>query len=189
MQKVIICLLILFKLNQLHAQSVQRKSGSGKQLSNHKAKIEKSGPNTLQSNSNSTYTYQSNSQHNAYSASANTIYTIQDPVIRIMNLRANGSNIKMGKSGIIGESKKTYGLANGHLIFYSEGATSSGTITGSGSVGTGSSPGSIGINPVIPGVNGKSTYAGPSVWGTAVTGSGINIFDSSEHHPLKKKNK
>jgi len=106
---------------------------------------------------------------NRYLSGYNSLQ-IADPVIKIFNERANGYDTSFNRSGIIGVPKRTYGLANGHLVFRSSGATSSGTMTGSGSVGTGSSPGSMGMGDQVQGVNGKSPYAGPGMWGTKVAG-------------------
>ena len=111
------------------------------------------------------------SASNNYSAKTNSpgasVYTISDPTIRTLNARANGSNIRISNSGIVGMPKRAYGFANGRLTFYTTGATSSGTITGTGTVGTGSSLGNIGsFGPAI-GLNGKSPYAGSTMWGNA----------------------
>lgn len=107
----------------------------------------------------------------AGSRNSNQYSTLQiaDPAIRIFNARANGYDTAASSSGIIGMPKRAYGIANGRLIFRSSAATSSGTITGSGSVGTGSSVGSMGTGAQVQGVNGKSIYAGPGMWGTKVT--------------------
>lgn len=95
---------------------------------------------------------------------------ITDPAIRLFNERAHGYDTMASHSGIIGVPKRAYGIANGHIIFRSSTATSSGTITGSGSVGTGSSVGSMGTGAQVQGVNGKSPYSGPGMWGTKVAG-------------------
>lgn len=63
--------------------------------------------------------------------------------------------------------KRAYGFANGHLLLSTTSATTSGTITGSGSVGTGSSMGSLGTNGPAMELNGKSPYAGSAMWGNA----------------------
>ena len=104
---------------------------------------------------------------------------ISDPTIRIFNKRAYGMDTSMPTFGVIGVPKRAYGVANGHLIFRSSSATSSGTITGSGSVGTGSSIGSAGAGGQVIGVNGKSPYAGPGMWGTKVAGPEIKPNDQN----------
>ena len=63
--------------------------------------------------------------------------------------------------------KHAYGFHNGRLLLRSTGATSSGTITGSGSVGTGSSLGNIGSTGSGIGLNGKTPDAGSGMWGNA----------------------
>src|SRR5205085_2545653 len=95
-------------------------------------------------------------------------YTIADPTLRALSARAAGSDIKISSSGIVGMPKSAYGFANGHLILYSTGATSSGTITGTGTTGTGSSLSSIGSEGPAIGLNGKSPYAGSTMWGNAI---------------------
>jgi len=63
--------------------------------------------------------------------------------------------------------KNAYGFHNGRLLFRTTGATSSGTITGSGVVGTGSSLGNIGSTGSGIGLNGKTPNAGSAMWGNA----------------------
>ncbi|MFL5771785.1 MAG: hypothetical protein ACJ75F_01420 [Flavisolibacter sp.] len=63
--------------------------------------------------------------------------------------------------------KNAYGFHNGRLILHTSGATSSGTITGSGVVGTGSSLGNIGSTGSGIGLNGKTPDAGTGMWGNA----------------------
>ena len=63
--------------------------------------------------------------------------------------------------------RNAYGFHNGRLLLHSTGATSSGTITGSGAVGTGSSLGNIGSTGSGIGLNGKTPDAGSGMWGNA----------------------
>lgn len=109
------------------------------------------------------------SAHNAFAnrQAVNRLY-IADPVIRALNAKANGAPINFGSSGLIGVPKGTYGFANGRIAFYLPGATSSGTTTGSGSVGTGTSPGGFSTLGPSMGVNGKSPYTGPGAYGTRI---------------------
>jgi hypothetical protein len=93
---------------------------------------------------------------------------ISDPILRAFNANANGANIKLGSSGLPGVPKGTYGFANGKIILYSNGYKSSGTITGMASVGTGTSPGTIGSLGPVMGENGKSPYAGMGPFGTRI---------------------
>jgi hypothetical protein len=92
---------------------------------------------------------------------------IADPVIRAFNMRSNGANIRLSGSGVLGAPRGTYGFANGQISLRTTDATSIGGITGSGSVGTGSSAGGVGTAGMAPLVNGKNVYAGPSIWGSA----------------------
>lgn len=63
--------------------------------------------------------------------------------------------------------KNAYGFHKGRLLLHTTGATSSGTITGSGVVGTGSSLGNIGSTGSGIGLNGKTPQAGSGMWGNA----------------------
>jgi hypothetical protein len=143
---------------------------------------------TKQFNNQKTTVLRSEGSYNAFYYNPSKL-SISDPVLNFINARANGSDVKMRNSPLAGERKHTYGFADGHLLLRSTGATSSGTITGSGAVATGSTPGSLGTSGYIPGVNGKSPYAGPSTWGTAITGQGINLNDSSIRPASKKRSK
>jgi len=64
--------------------------------------------------------------------------------------------------------KNAFGFHNGRLLLHTSGATSSGTITGSGAVGTGSSLGNIGSTGSGIGLNGKTPDAGTGMWGNAM---------------------
>src|SRR5437588_2766462 len=127
MKKIILSALIFILINHLQAQVGQANQAVNKQndhkIKNNKNRIKKTNAS---GSSGMGYTIQNSSAHYAYGnpPTFSNTYTIQDPVLQVMNLRANGSDIKMGKSGIIGEGKRTYGFANGHLVFYSSGATS-----------------------------------------------------------------
>jgi hypothetical protein len=103
----------------------------------------------------------------SYTAKSQSTYNIADPTINALNAKANGADVRISKSGIVGMPKRAYGFANGHLLLSTTSATSSGTITGTGSVGTGSSLGSLGTNGPAMELNGKSPYAGATMWGNA----------------------
>ncbi|HEU4471620.1 MAG TPA: hypothetical protein VFR58_11080 [Flavisolibacter sp.] len=109
------------------------------------------------------------SDYNAKAAEAEraSMFTIADPIINALNARADGADVDISPSGVVGMPKRAYGFANGRIRLYPAGTTSSGTITGSGLVGTGSSQGTIGSNGPSLGVNGKSPYGGSSMWGSA----------------------
>lgn len=103
----------------------------------------------------------------ASSGTAPSTLTISDPTIRTLNARANGAVTPIGSSGIVGMPRRAYGFGNGKLTFATTGATTSGTQTGNGSVGTGSSLGTLGSNGPAMLTNGKSPYAGWNMWGNA----------------------
>ncbi len=126
------------------------------------------------------YTLSSTSAHNAY-AEPQTPMQINDPVINLLNAKANETPYTIDRSSLIGVPAGTYGFANGKISFYQVGATSTGTSTGSGAVGTGSSPGGIGsVSPFI-GVNGKSPYTGTGPYGTRLRQEKAGT-DSTRHH-------
>lgn len=128
------------------------------------------------------------SSNSAFDESANTTrFTIADPVTNTLNAKANGADIDVGKSGIMGMPKRAFGFANGHLTLKPNSATSIGTINGSGSVGTGTFPGSVGTGSMIPGVNGKNPYAGVDSWGTHLTGAGIQIKEQATNIDKRKQ--
>jgi hypothetical protein len=121
--------------------------------------------NLEQSRESKKYTLSHASSHSAFAASKPNL-EIKDPVINLLNAKAQESPFTIDKSSLIGVPSGTYGFANGKISLYQQGATSTGTSTGSGAVGTGSSPGSIGtVSPFI-GVNGKSPYTGEGPYGT-----------------------
>jgi hypothetical protein len=111
----------------------------------------------------------------------NNTMGISDPVVRTLNDRANGSLESIDFREFMGYGRGAYGLKHGHIMLRPTGSTTSGGITGSGTVGTGSSLGSIGIHGMAVGVNGKNPFAGPGMWGTTGTGIGTNfrMHDSS----------
>jgi len=135
--------------------------------------------NTVSLNSTNTYPAKSNT------ASTSTL-TISDPILKSLNARANGADIKINKSGIVGMPKSAYGFANGHLMLSTSGSTTSGTQTGSGLVGTGTSLGTFGSAGPALQVNGKSPYAGINMWGNAMN---LNVLrpDSSSRILRNKK--
>ena len=170
MKRVIWCIvMIVLVSNMTIAQSAKKKSSIKTSERNVKA-----GTGTNKTASNAarhpkTYTLTSTSANNAFNLQQTTNrFEIADPTIRALNARANGADIKISPSGIVGVPKGTYGFANGRLSLYPNGSTSIGTTTGSGSVGTGSGPGSIGTSGPAIGVNGKSPFTGTGPYGTRV---------------------
>jgi hypothetical protein len=126
----------------------------------------------------------------SYNALANNQARLQiaDPVLLTLNANANGANMRVSGSGIIGMPRGSYGFANGKIKLYNTTATTPGGITGSGSVGTGSFPGSIGTAANASNVNGKSPYAGSGMWGwnnTFILRQGV---DSSQRRVDVKRN-
>jgi hypothetical protein len=118
---------------------------------------------------NITYTLTSTSTNNAFAnRQSATRFSIADPIIGALNAKANGNDVKISSSGIVGVPKGTYGFAHGKIIFYPSGATSSGTSTGSGSVGTGTGPGGISMFGPAIGVNGKSPFTGTGAYGVRI---------------------
>jgi hypothetical protein len=107
----------------------------------------------------------SSSTHEAYRPSGGR-FSIADPTITVLNQRANGNNVPVSSSGIVGMPKGTYGFANGKILLRPTTATSSGTAYGSGAVGTGTTLMGVGAGENTPGINGKNPYAGPWLWGT-----------------------
>lgn len=156
--------LLLF---QIAAQS-QIKARAKKQThTNAVYKKKTSKAETTSSNSPAVFLHSTEVNHAKANGSKNNL-TISDPIITTMDARAGGANISLGKSGIVGMPKRAYGFANGHISLMSNGSTTSGTQTGSGSVGTGSSTGTFGsVGPSIN-VNGKSSNAGINMWGNAM---------------------
>ena len=113
-------------------------------------------------------------------SSSNSAFTISDPTVRTLHLRAQGAPVPPDGKDILGVPKIVYGLSNGQIIFRTRGATTSGTGTGSGAVGTGSSTGPLGMHGFVPGVNGKSHNAGPIMDGMIVT-------DIQESRPVPQR--
>jgi hypothetical protein len=111
----------------------------------------------------------------------NSSQGISDPVVRTLNNRANGNLETIDFREFMGYGRGTNGFKHGHILLRPTGSTTSGGITGSGTVGTGSSLGNVGVHGVAVGVNGKNPFAGPGMWGTTGTGIGTNfrMHDSS----------
>lgn len=172
MKTISVCLILLAFGIHINAQHVKT----------HNSTVKHSMPAQQSPN----YSFRTESSHAAFNSRFSR-FSIADPTLLFLQDRANGMDNHYYKSPIVGERKHTYGFADGHLTLSTSGATSSGTITGSGAVGTGSSAGSLSSNTYLGGVNGKSPYAGPTSWGTAVTGQGINLNDSSVRTISRKK--
>lgn len=103
-------------------------------------------------------------RYSAFAADTTSALRISDPTINRLNMRAAGANLP-GGSGIVGMPKGSYGFANGRILLRTTTATTPGTAYGSGAVGTGTSLLGAGTSEAALGVNGKSPYAGPWLWG------------------------
>lgn len=110
----------------------------------------------------------------AYPAKGSVRLGIADPTVNALNNMGGGSSPSLyGSNGVLGLPRGTFGFARGQLWLRSNGSTSIGGVTGNPSVGTGSSSAGAGGNML--GVNGKSPYAGPAIWGSA---QGLRQHDS-----------
>ncbi|MFL5740009.1 MAG: hypothetical protein ACJ75B_07320 [Flavisolibacter sp.] len=167
MKKILFSCICLLTIVFSEAQDKKTVSGKSKAIQN----LRSLTTTPVHLNSASSYTAKANQN-------LNVKYQITDPTIIALNEKARGYDVPISKSGIVGMPKRAYGFANGHIILQTTGSTSSGTETGSGVVGTGSSLGSMGTNGPAMEVNGKSPYAGISMWGNA-RGLWIRGGDSS----------
>lgn len=169
MKRMFLCVWILFLINTIADSQTQ--SGQTSKRNGKRTQTRNTAKNNLQSSFNtttlnSTSAYPAKTNLNAPSLMNN--YFVSDPIIRALDARANGANIKITQSGIVGMPKRAYGFANGHVTLKTTGAITSGTQTGSGSVATGTSLGTFGSTGPAMEVNGKSPYAGTIMWGNAL---------------------
>ena len=102
---------------------------------------------------------------------------ISDPTVRTLNARANGQNIRVSGSGVVGMPRGSYGFANGKISLLPRGSRTSGTQTGNGSVGSGTSAAAAGASGPAMGLNGKNPYAGTEIWPS--TYRTLNLTDST----------
>ncbi|HEX2532334.1 MAG TPA: hypothetical protein VHK69_01290 [Chitinophagaceae bacterium] len=101
---------------------------------------------------------------------------IADPVVLTLKERAaDPAGARRADARPLGAPKGAFGIADGRITLMPAGARTLGGITGSGTVGTGTSTGVLDMRGPATGLNGKNPYAGTSVYGTAVTGIGLNI--------------
>lgn len=113
----------------------------------------------------------SENSYNAMNAEQ-PLLRISDPFIITMNNRAKGITPPVKNVELLGMPKGAYGFANGRLRVFPGSTTSHGSLTGMGSVATGSSTGTMG-SIGLPAANGKSTFAGTGMWGNAL---GLDLF-------------
>lgn len=134
-----------------------------------------------------TYRLSSTSANKAFANPLSpTRFSIADPIIGALNAKADGNNVQVSSSGIVGVPKGTYGFAHGKIVLYPSGATSSGTSTGSGSVGTGTGPGGIGMFGPAIGVNGKSPFTGTGSYGVRIPLVVETTSDTSKSTGVRK---
>ena len=188
MKKIIFCGGILF-LSSITVQSqiTQKKSPGKATTKNSHNKTQKH----ILPDKSSTIILSSTNKYNAKANTASDVsnLTISDPIITSLMARANGAGPKINKSGIVGMPKSAYGFANGHITLITTGATTSGTQTGSGVVGTGTSLGTFGsVGPALE-VNGKSPYAGINMWGNAMNLHLLKTDSASSVSTHKKRRK
>ena len=170
-------LLGLFFICALLNAEAQSKSSKKKSVT--KDKVEKK-TNASSTKDTSAIVLNSTSSNSAYAASASNRLTIADPTINVMNMRASGADIKFRNSPIAGMPKSTYGIANGKILLRNTTATTSGTVFGSGAVGTGTSIIGTGTSEATIGVNGKSPYAGTWLWGDRRPVYNVPVRDSAK---------
>jgi hypothetical protein len=155
------------------AMLAQTKENKRKQAAQPGAVLKNKDSGNMKANAGNTVTLTTTGEYSAKSntsvlSSPQKTYTITDPLLTTLNKRANGADISFNKSGIVGMPKRAYGFANGHLVLKTTGAVTSGTQTGSGSVGTGTSQATFGSIGAPMNVNGKSSHAGINMWGNAM---------------------
>ncbi len=120
-------------------------------------------------------TLTSENSYNAFSAmnAEQPLLRISDPFIITMNNRAKGITPPVKNVELLGMPKGAYGFAHGRLRVFPGSTTSHGSLTGMGSVATGSSTGTMG-SIGLPAANGKSTFAATGMWGNAL---GIDLLN------------
>jgi hypothetical protein len=111
-------------------------------------------------------------QRGSYSAKSDPLEQVRrlqvsDSALRSLNGQAKPLSI-ISENGLLGVPKGTYGFANGRILLYSNSATSSGTLIGSGAVGTGTSHAGVGASGPATGLNGKNPYAAFGPYGNRV---------------------
>src|SRR5689334_15374235 len=168
------------------SQTKSKKEGEPQQQKHHVATntVKDRSSNTLTLNSSVSYDAKANAS--GLSTWKNN-YTVADPLLMTLSARANGANIQFNNSGIVGMPKRAYGFSNGHIVLNPTGAVTSGTQTGSGSVGTGTSLATFGSIGAPMHVNGKSSYAGINTWGNAMNLTVKETDSFGRLTPLKRQ--
>ncbi|HEY0040665.1 MAG TPA: hypothetical protein VGB71_08385 [Flavisolibacter sp.] len=168
---VLMSILFLFAFGNAEAQvkSTRKKAGTKK------AVVKKTKPTRKDT---ATTTLSNTGGNAAYAPASGQRLSIADPTVNTLNLRAAGARVPEGTSPVMGMPKGTYGIANGKILLRNTTATSSGTSYGSGAVGTGTSISGVGTSETTIGVNGKSPYAGPWLWGDRRPVYNVPVGDS-----------
>ena len=115
----------------------------------------------------------------AYDSSNSKRFSIADPTVNALKEQAAGKTPIVSPSGVVGMPKRMYGFSNGKILLRSTTTPSSGTMYGSGAVGTGTTILGPGTGENAIGVNGKSPYAGPYLWGSKLPVRNLPLTDSS----------
>lgn len=156
-------MLLGFMVVGLFLQSEAQQSSAKKKNVARKSTSKKTKPASQNKQQNETTVVLSNNSTYQARGTATQQLRISDPTVLEMNQRAAGA--APTTSPVIGMPKSTYGIANGKILLRNTTATTPGTAYGSGAVGTGTSIIGVGTSEATLGVNGKSPYAGPWLWG------------------------
>ncbi|MBD0287311.1 MAG: hypothetical protein ICV79_18080 [Flavisolibacter sp.] len=195
MKKMILCALLLLMAGITEAQTTQRKHSVKKQ-SAAKGMVQQQKDGISELSNTSTYEAKGNEvispNHIATVPLSNNTagqsFQITDPILRTFNeSAARGASSRLEMKEVLGIRRAPYGIANGHITFLPGGARTTGANTGSGAVGTGSSPGVIGADGRAMGLNGKNPYSGPGIYGTSQVG--ISSQTKSEIKPPSRQQK
>ncbi len=180
MKQMILCAGILLLAGAAEAQN---KKATSKKAPAKKAVVQQAAIKPA-ANTTGTVTLTNTSTNEAYGAPLGTNrFSISDPTVRTLNARANGADIRVSGSGVIGMPRGSYGFANGRITLIPRGSRTSGTQTGSGAVGTGTSPASAGASGHAVFLNGKNPYAGTEIWpSTYNTNSALGLTDSTRRN-------
>jgi hypothetical protein len=125
----------------------------------------------------------STSSNEAYDTASAGRFSIADPVVNALKKQAAGNTPIVSPSGVVGMPKRAYGFSNGKILLRPTTAPSSGTLYGSGAVGTGTSIMGPGTGENAIGVNGKSPTAGPHLWGSKQPHRYPSAADSARRRP------
>lgn len=103
------------------------------------------------------------------------VLQVSDPVILALSERKKGNYTNKSLKDITGAGKGAYGIVGGQIVLVPAGARTSGSFTGSGAVGTGTSPGVVGAEGHYMGLNGKNPYSGSGLFGNSGVGTRLGI--------------